>query len=157
MIRIGEGWDIHQLEEGRPLIIGGVELDWPKGARAHSDGDVLIHALIDALLGAAALGDIGTHFPPSEAEYKDICSIRLLEKVYLMLGERGFSIINIDSTIVLERPRLSNYIPLMREKLASALNIGLDQINIKAKSAEKIGAVGRGEAVEARAIVLVDF
>ena len=154
-MRIGTGWDIHRLVEDKQLIIGGVLIESNKGSLAHSDGDVLIHAIIDALLGAANLGDIGTHFPPSDKKYKDISSTLLLRDVLQLL--KGFSIVNIDSTIILQNIHLNSYIPAMRESLASILHIDKSMISIKAKSAEELlGEVGKGDAIIAQVVLLLE-
>lgn len=154
-LRIGEGWDVHALVPGRPLILGGVRIDHPVGLLGHSDADVLVHALIDALLGAAALGDIGTHFSDTDARFKGADSMRLLAEVARLLHERGFGIVNIDSTIVAQAPKLGPYMLAMRENLARGLGLEIDQVNIKAKTAEKLGPVGQGLSMEARAVVLL--
>ncbi len=154
-LRIGQGWDLHRLTAGRPLILGGVTVPFDKGEDAHSDGDVLIHAVIDALLGAAALGDIGTLFPPEDAQWKDASSRRLLSSVHRKLSGLGWEIINLDSTVILERPKLRPHIAAVRKNLAADLALPMDCVSVKAKSCEKSGPVGRGEAVEAQASVLL--
>ncbi len=152
-MRIGQGFDLHKLVENRPLIIGGINIPSPKGEEAHSDGDVLIHALIDALLGAKALGDIGTHFPPSDMTYKNISSVELLRRT-LMLSD--FDIVNIDINIILQAPKLGPYILDIRKSLAKLLNINIDDISVKAKTAEHIlGELGRGDAIIAEVILLL--
>ncbi len=155
-MRIGTGWDLHKLKEGRKLMIGGIDIPSPLGEEAHSDGDVLIHAVIDAILGAAALGDIGTHFPPSDMQYKDISSLVLLEKTVELLTEAGYRIINLDSTVILEGPKLKPYINSIRAKLAEALSLNIDRISIKAKTKENMDATGEGKAVESIASVLIE-
>jgi 2-C-methyl-D-erythritol 2,4-cyclodiphosphate synthase len=156
MQRIGQGFDLHRLVEGRKLILGGVEIPFIKGLEGHSDADVLIHAIIDAMIGAAALGDIGRLFPDTDLQYKDISSRQLLKLVNQKIrNEYQYSINNIDSTIILEAPKLSSYIDQMRQNLAKDLNVDLDQINIKAKTSETIGIVGRGEAAIAEAVVML--
>jgi 2-C-methyl-D-erythritol 2,4-cyclodiphosphate synthase len=155
MYRIGYGVDVHALVDGRPLIIGGILVPFEKGLAGHSDADVLIHAVCDALLGAAGLGDIGRWFPDSDEQYKDIDSSLLLERVVSELNERGFSIVNIDASILAEVPKLSPYIDQMREKLAPILHIETGNINIKATTTEGLGAIGRGEGIEARAVCLI--
>lgn len=155
-MRIGTGWDIHRLKEGRKMMIGGVEIPYHLGEDAHSDGDVLIHAVIDAILGAAALGDIGTHFPPSDAQYKDISSLLLLEKTLDLLTKAGYRIINLDTTVILQEPKLKPYINKIREKLAGSLTINIDRISVKAKTKEKVDATGEGKAVESIASVLIE-
>lgn len=153
-MRVGTGWDIHRLIPGRPLILAGVTIPCERGADAHSDGDAAIHALIDALLGAAALGDIGTHFPPSDDAFKDIDSALLLRKTLSLISD--YRIINIDITIVLQSVRLAPHISEMRERLASILDLPLTSVSIKAKTAEKLlGELGTGDAVEAMASVLL--
>lgn len=154
-LRIGQGWDRHRLEPGNGLILGGISVQSELGCVAHSDGDVLIHALIDALLGATALGDIGSHFPPSDPEFKNIESVLLLKKVLQLIKSRNYCILNIDSTIILEAPKLRPHIDRMRENLSAILDLGKDQISIKAKTAEKCDSAGRGEAIESQAIVLL--
>jgi 2-C-methyl-D-erythritol 2,4-cyclodiphosphate synthase len=155
MFRIGQGFDLHRLVEGRPLILGGIEIPYSKGLAGHSDADVLIHAIIDALIGAAALGDIGKLFPDNDNQYANIDSKILLKRVADKLAELDFKINNLDCTIILEQPKLRNYIDTMRQTIAAVLGITLDQINIKAKTSEKVGIVGRGEAAIAEAVVLL--
>ena len=154
-IRIGEGWDIHALVEGRKLILGGVEIPHTKGLLGHSDADALLHAITDALLGAAAMGDIGTHFPDTDAAFKGADSIVLLQEAVRRVRAKGFEIGNVDSTVIAQAPRLATYIGAMRDSIARALSVGLDQVNVKAKTAEKMGPVGEGRAREARAVVLL--
>ncbi|HPA72560.1 MAG TPA: 2-C-methyl-D-erythritol 2,4-cyclodiphosphate synthase [Spirochaetota bacterium] len=155
-IRVGTGFDVHPLCEGRPCVIGGVVMDHPRGLAGHSDADVLLHAIIDALLGASGLGDIGTLFPDSDAAYKDISSLTLLEKVYSGLKERGVAIINIDSVVICEEPKIAPSAGLMKRKISAALG-GLDpkRIGIKGKTAEKLGFTGRKEGIAAQAVCLV--
>ena len=155
MFRIGQGFDLHRLVFGRKLILGGIEIPYEQGLAGHSDADVLIHAIIDALIGAAALGDIGKLFPDNDSKFKDIDSKILLKKVYQQISQLGYQINNIDSTIILEQPKLRDYIDLMRASLAKVLDLRIDQISIKAKTSEKIGVVGRGEAAIAEAVVLL--
>ncbi|HCY39489.1 MAG: 2-C-methyl-D-erythritol 2,4-cyclodiphosphate synthase [Pseudomonadota bacterium] len=155
MFRIGQGFDLHRLVAGRKLILGGIEIPYEYGLAGHSDADVLIHAIIDALIGAVALGDIGKLFPDNDSKFKDIDSKILLKKVYQQISELGYQINNIDSTIILEQPKLRDYIDLMRASLAKVLDLRIDQISIKAKTSEKIGVVGRGEAAIAEAVVLL--
>ena len=153
-MRIGQGFDLHRLKEGRPLMIGGIEIESDKGEDAHSDGDVLIHALIDALLGSKALGDIGTYFPPSDMKYKNMDS-KLLLKETLKLSK--FEIINIDCNIILQRPKLGPHILKIRESLASLLNIDVSNISVKAKTAEHIlGELGSGDAIAAEVTLLIN-
>ncbi len=154
-LRIGEGWDVHALVPGRPLILGGVHIDHPLGLLGHSDADVLLHALIDALLGAAAMGDIGTHFSDTDQRFKGVDSMLLLTEVVRLLSERGFVIGNVDSTIVAQAPKLASHIAAMRENIARALGVQLNQVNVKAKTAEKLGPVGQCLSMEARAVVLL--
>lgn len=155
MFRIGEGWDIHQLVEGRKLMLGGVEVPCSKGLLGHSDADVLLHAITDALLGAAALGDIGKHFPDTDAQYKGADSAVLLAKVAADIRALGYVIGNVDSTIIAQAPKLAPYIVPMRERVAVVLEVDVGQVNVKAKTAEKMGPVGEGRAMEARAVVLL--
>lgn len=153
--RIGEGWDIHALVPGRKLILGGVEVPYHLGLLGHSDADVLLHAITDALLGAAALGDIGTHFPDTDARFKGADSSVLLAEAARRVREIGFEIGNVDSTIIAQAPKLAAHMPAIRAKLAQTLGLEADQVNIKAKTAEKMGPVGLGQAMEARAVVLL--
>ena len=153
--RIGEGWDVHALVPGRRLVIGGVEIPHTLGLLGHSDADVLLHAITDALLGAAALGDIGSHFPDTDARFKGADSVALLEEAARRVGDTGYAIGNIDSTVVAQAPRLATHIPAMRERIAAALGLVLDQVNVKAKTAERLGPVGQGLSIEARAAVLL--
>lgn len=154
-MRIGEGWDTHALAPGRKLIIGGVEIAHTQGLLGHSDADVLLHAITDALLGAAALGDIGSHFPDTDARLQGADSMLLLAEAGRLLAAQGLRIGNIDSTVVAQAPRLAAHIPAMRARIAQALGLELPQINIKAKTAEKLGPVGQGLSIEAHAVVLL--
>lgn len=154
-IRIGEGWDIHALVEGRKLVLGGVEIPHSKGLLGHSDADALLHAITDALLGAAALGDIGTHFPDTDARFKGADSATLLAEVVRRVGQAGYAIGNVDSTVVAQAPKLAPHIGAMRARIAQVLGVALEQVNVKAKTAEKMGPVGEGRAMEARAVVLL--
>lgn len=154
-MRIGTGYDVHRLTEGRRLILGGVDIPWEKGLLGHSDADVLLHALCDALLGAAALGDIGQHFPDQDPAFKDADSLLLLQKVKSLLAESGFSILNVDTTIVAQRPKLAPYIPVMREKISGALELGINRVSVKATTTEGLGPEGRGESISAQAVVLL--
>ena len=156
MMRIGQGFDVHALVAGRRLIVGGVDIPYEKGLAGHSDADVLIHAICDALLGAAGLGDIGAHFPDSDARYKDIDSRKLLYEVRQLLRNRGWHVVNVDATIIAQAPKMAPHIPAMRANLASDLGIAPDAVNIKAKTAERLGFVGRGEGIAAEAVVLLD-
>ena len=153
--RIGEGWDVHALVAGRKLIIGGVEVPFHLGLLGHSDADVLLHAITDALLGAAALGDIGMHFPDTDAAFKGADSLALLSEAARRVRAAGFEIGNVDSTVIAQAPKLLPHIAAMRERIAQTLGIALNQVNVKAKTAEKMGPVGLGQAMEARAVVLV--
>jgi 2-C-methyl-D-erythritol 2,4-cyclodiphosphate synthase len=153
--RIGEGWDIHALVPGRKLIIGGVEIPFDRGLMGHSDADVLLHAITDALLGAAGLGDIGRHFPDSDPQFQGADSVMLLIEAARRVRERGHRIGNVDSTVIAQAPRLAPFIDTMRQRIAQALELSPDQVNVKAKTAEKLGPVGEGLAIEARAIVLL--
>ena len=155
MYRIGTGYDIHRLTEGRDLIIGGVKITHEKGLLGHSDADVLIHALIDAMLGALALDDIGTLFPDTDANYKNIDSTILLKKVFQLVKNRGYFIVNIDSNIIAQEPKMMPYIPKMKAALANILEIKSNDISIKAKTKEKLDAVGESRAIEANAVVLL--
>jgi 2-C-methyl-D-erythritol 2,4-cyclodiphosphate synthase len=157
MYRIGEGFDVHRLETGRKLRIGCVDIPSPVGSVAHSDGDVLAHAIVDAILGAIGEGDIGRHFPPSDARWKDADSTIFLAEAVRLLTARAGRVANIDSTVILERPKLAAHIPAMRSALAAALHCSADVVSVKAKSAEGLGAIGAGEAVEARAVVLIEL
>ena len=154
-MRIGQGYDVHRLVEGRKLIIGGVDIPYEKGLLGHSDADVLLHAVMDALLGAAALGDIGQHFPDSDEKYKGISSIALLKKVGKILQENGYMIENIDSTVIAQRPKLLPYRPQMAENIAAALGIEKEQVSVKATTEEGLGFTGTGEGISAQAIALL--
>ena len=153
--RIGEGWDVHALVPGRPLIIGGVTIPHTAGLLGHSDADVLLHAITDALLGAAALGDIGRHFPDTDPRFKGSDSIVLLTEVARRVREAGFEIGNIDSTVVAQAPKLGPHIPAMCARIAQALGLPVESVNVKAKTAEKLGPVGQGLSIEARAVALL--
>ncbi|MCD4712553.1 MAG: 2-C-methyl-D-erythritol 2,4-cyclodiphosphate synthase [Clostridiales bacterium] len=155
-MRIGMGYDVHQLVEGRDLILGGVNIPYEKGLAGHSDADVLLHAVIDALLGAMALGDIGKHFPDTSKDYKDISSLVLLERVAKTMAGKGYSIVNLDATIVAERPKMAPHIDLMRANIAEVLNCKFDQVNIKATTTEKLGFEGEGLGISSQAIVLLE-
>lgn len=154
-MRVGQGCDIHRLVEGRDLILGGISIPFLKGEEAHSDGDVLIHAIIDSLFGAAALGDIGSHFPPSDGKLKNISSRTLLRETAGIVSAEGYTIINIDSTIILQEPRLAHYTEQMKNNLAEDLGISVASVSVKAKTAELTGPVGEGRAVEAFSICLI--
>ncbi|MDZ7854622.1 2-C-methyl-D-erythritol 2,4-cyclodiphosphate synthase [Sphaerotilus sp.] len=154
-MRIGEGWDTHALVAGRPLVLGGVTIPHALGLLGHSDADALLHAITDALFGAAGLGDIGSHFPDTAAEFKGADSRRLLTEAARRVRAQGWSIVNVDSTIVAQAPKMAPHIPAMREAIAQALEIAVDCVNVKAKTAERLGPVGRGESIEARAVCLL--
>ena len=154
-IRIGEGWDTHALVPGRKLIIGGVNVPHNTGLLGHSDADVLVHAIIDALLGAAGLGDIGSHFSDADAKFKGADSITLLVETARLITERGYKIGNIDSTVIAQAPKLASHIPAMCQRIADALGLDASRVNVKAKTAEKLGPVGQGLSMEARAVVLL--
>lgn len=155
LMRIGQGYDVHRLVEGRKLILGGVEIPYEKGLLGHSDADVLLHAVMDALLGAAALGDIGQHFPDSDERYKGISSVELLKEVGKILQENGYLIENIDSTVIAQRPKLLPYRPQMAKNIADALGIKPDQVSVKATTEEGLGFTGAGEGISAQAIALL--
>ena len=153
--RIGEGWDVHALVEGRPLMLGGVLVPHTHGLLGHSDADVLLHAITDALLGAAGLGDIGKHFPDTDPAFKGADSWVLLQRAGQAVAQAGFSIGNIDSTVIAQAPKLAPHIGAMCERIAAALQLDVTQVNVKAKTAEKMGPVGQGQSMEARAIALI--
>ncbi len=155
MIRVGLGYDLHRLEEGRKLILGGVLVPYDVGLAGHSDADVLAHAITDALLGAAALGNIGQHFPDTDPRYKDADSMELLRNVVGMVNERGYHIVNVDSNVVAQQPKLNPHIDAIRASLAACLGLPLDAVSVKAKTNERVGPEGRGEAISAQAIVLL--
>ncbi len=154
-MRIGFGYDSHRLAEGRRLVLGGVEIPHDRGLLGHSDADVLVHAVCDAILGALAAGDIGRHFPDTDPAYKDISSLKLLEHVRILGAQRGYDIHNVDSTVVLEQPRISEHIPVMAVKLAETLKIALESVNVKAKTNEGMGFAGRQEGIAAYAVVTI--
>ena len=153
--RIGEGWDIHALVVGRPLMLGGITLPFDKGLLGHSDADALLHAITDALLGAAGLGDIGSHFPDTEAQFQGADSAVLLAEAARIVRAKGYAIGNVDSTVIAQAPRMAPHIGAMRARIAQVLGIAPDCVNVKAKTAEKMGPVGLGQAIEARAVVLL--
>lgn len=155
-MRIGHGYDVHRLKEGRRLVLGGVDIPWEKGLDGHSDADVLIHAVMDALLGAAALGDIGKWFPDTDAQYRGISSMVLLEKVASLLRERGYRVGNLDVTVIAQRPKLLPHIPQMRENLAHALEMETERVNVKATTEEGLGFTGSGEGIAAHAVCLLE-
>ena len=154
-MRIGHGYDVHRLKEGRKLILGGVEIPFEKGLLGHSDADVLAHAVMDALLGAAALGDIGKHFPDTDEAFRGAESLELCRRVAALIAESGYRIGNIDATVIAQRPRLAEHIPNMRSRLAEALHIGCEQINVKATTEEGLGFSGSGEGMAAHAVALL--
>lgn len=155
-MRIGHGYDVHKLCENRKLILGGVEIPYEKGLLGHSDADVLVHSVMDSLLGAAALGDIGKHFPDSDPEYKDADSIKLLKYVVRILDENGYVISNIDSTVVAQAPKLASFIGQMRENIADACNIDLNCVSVKATTEEKLGFTGEGRGISSTSVCLID-
>ncbi len=155
-MRVGMGYDVHRLTEGRELILGGVKIPYEKGLLGHSDADVLVHAVMDALLGAAALGDIGKHFPDTDPEYEGISSIQLLEKVSALLEEQKYLIENIDATIIAQRPKMLPHIEYMRKNIADALRISVEQVSIKATTEEGLGFTGTGEGISAQAVCLLE-
>lgn len=153
--RIGTGYDVHRLAEGRTLRLGGVQIPFAKGCLAHSDGDVLLHAVCDALLGALALGDIGGHFPDNDPQYKNISSIILLERVYDLVLQKGFRLVNMDATILLQEPKITPYIADMRNQIAQTLDVEIEAVSIKATTTEGLGFIGNGEGVAAQAVVML--
>jgi 2-C-methyl-D-erythritol 2,4-cyclodiphosphate synthase len=155
-VRIGQGYDVHKLTENRALILGGVNIPHTKGLLGHSDADVLLHAIMDALLGAAALGDIGKHFPDTDEKYKGADSLALLQEVTGILNENGYKIINIDSTVIAQAPKLKDYIVKMRENISKACNIDLSCVSVKATTEEALGFTGRKEGISAQAVCLID-
>jgi len=154
--RIGTGYDVHPLKAGRRLVLGGVELPFDRGLDGWSDADVLTHAVIDALLGAAALGDIGSHFPPGDAQYKGIPSLELLENVREKLAATNYRVVNIDATVVAEKPRLREYIDDMRGNLSKALDIDTGRVSVKASTANRVGSIGRGEGIASHAVAMIE-
>ena len=154
-MRIGSGYDVHRLTEGRKLILGGVEIPYEKGLLGHSDADVLIHALMDAILGAAGLGDIGQHFPDTDEQYKDISSVKLLEKVKSLISDEGFIVGNADITVIAQKPKIAPYIPAMRENIAGTLGIEKERVNVKGTTTEKLGFVGRCEGIACEAVCIL--
>ncbi|WP_053955606.1 2-C-methyl-D-erythritol 2,4-cyclodiphosphate synthase [Inediibacterium massiliense] len=155
-MRVGMGYDVHKLVENRKLIIGGVDIPYEKGLLGHSDADVLLHAIMDSLLGAAALGDIGRHFPDTDEEFKDADSIKLLEEVNNILRNKGYKIINIDATIVAQKPKMAPYIEDMRKNIANTLKLHINQVNVKATTTEGLGFVGQGEGIASYAVASVE-
>lgn len=156
MLRIGNGYDVHVLTEGRKLILGGVEIPHTKGVLGHSDGDVLVHAIMDAMLGALALGDIGQHFPDTDMQYKNIDSMVLLSKVKELIYSKGYKIINLDSIIVLQKPKVKPYIEAMRKRIADVLELEIDQVSVKATTEEKLGFTGDESGVKSYCVVLLE-
>ena len=154
-MRIGEGWDVHALVPGRPLILGGVNIPHSVGLLGHSDADVLLHAITDAVLGAAALGDIGRHFPDTDAQFRGADSRVLLTEAMRRVRAQGWTLVNVDSTIVAQAPKLAPHMPAIQASVAQALGVDLDQVNVKAKTAERLGPVGQGQCIEARAVALL--
>ncbi len=155
-MRIGHGYDVHRLCEGRKLVIGGVDIPYSMGLLGHSDADVLLHAISDALLGAAALGDIGRHFPDTDEKYRGADSLRLLRHVVALLGDKGYRVINVDATVIAQAPKLAPYIARMRENIAGALGVSVDDVNVKATTEEGLGFTGEGLGISAHAVCLID-
>ena len=155
-MRIGHGYDVHRLVEGRDLILGGVKIDYEKGLDGHSDADVLLHAVSDALLGAAGLGDIGRHFPDTDPKYKGADSLALLREVYQKISEKGFRVGNIDVTMVAQRPKLKDFIPQMQDNIAAAVGVTPDRVNVKATTEERLGFTGTGEGMSCHAVCLLE-
>ena len=155
-MRIGHGYDVHRLVEGRDLILGGVKIDYEKGLLGHSDADVLLHAVSDALLGAAGLGDIGRHFPDTDPKYKGADSLMLLREVYRKISEKGFRVGNIDVTMIAQKPKLKDFIPQMQENIAAAVGVTPDRVNVKATTEEKLGFTGTGEGMSCHAVCLLE-
>jgi 2-C-methyl-D-erythritol 2,4-cyclodiphosphate synthase len=154
-LRIGEGWDTHALVPGRRLVLGGVEIPCQRGLLGHSDADVLLHAITDALIGAAGLGDIGRHFPDTDERFRGADSVELLREAVRRVREAGWNLVNVDSTVVAQAPKLAPHIEPMRSRIAEALGVAAAQVNVKAKTAERLGPVGMGQSIEARAVVLL--
>ncbi len=155
-LRTGIGYDVHPLAPGRELVLGGIDIPFDKGLSGWSDADVLTHAIIDALLGAAALGDIGSHFPPGEPQYKDISSLVLLERVRDRLAENGWQVVNIDATVLAERPKLREFIDRMRHQLSQTLDINVGQVSVKASTSDRLGFIGRGEGIATYAVATIE-
>ena len=155
-MRIGHGYDVHRLVEGRNLILGGVKIDYEKGLLGHSDADVLLHAVSDALLGAAGLGDIGRHFPDTDPKYKGADSLELLREVYRKISEKGYRVGNIDVTMIAQRPKLKDFIPQMQDNIAAAVGVTPDRVNVKATTEEKLGFTGTGEGMSCHAVCLLE-
>jgi 2-C-methyl-D-erythritol 2,4-cyclodiphosphate synthase len=155
MFRIGQGFDVHQLTEGRPLIIGGITIPYEKGLLGHSDADVLLHTISDACLGAIGEGDIGRHFPDTDPNFKDADSAKLMEHVWNLVKDKGYELVNADCTIIAQRPKMAPYIEQMKERIAELLEASPDQVNVKATTTEKLGFTGRGEGIASQAVVLL--
>jgi 2-C-methyl-D-erythritol 2,4-cyclodiphosphate synthase len=155
MFRIGQGFDVHQLTENRPLIIGGITIPYEMGLLGHSDADVLLHTVADACLGAIGEGDIGRHFPDTDPQFKDADSAKLMEHVWQIVKEKGYQLVNIDCTIIAQKPKMAPYIPQMRERIADLLEATIDQVNVKATTTEKLGFTGRGEGIASQVAVLL--
>lgn len=155
MFRIGQGFDVHQLTEGRPLIIGGITIPYEQGLLGHSDADVLLHTVTDAVLGAIGEGDIGRHFPDTDPEFKDADSAKLLEHIWKLVEDRGYELVNADCTIIAQRPKMAPYIDQMKTRIAELLNATPEQVNVKATTTEKLGFTGRGEGIASQAVVLL--
>ncbi len=155
-MRIGMGYDVHRLVEGRKLVLGGVTIPFEKGLLGHSDADVLVHAVCDALLGAAGLGDIGLHFPDTDSEYKDVASIKILAKTFELISAKGFTIMNLDSTIFADAPKLSPYRDAMQKNISRTIEIEQDRVNVKATTFEGLGMIGKGEGIGAMCVALID-
>ncbi|MEK3988158.1 MULTISPECIES: 2-C-methyl-D-erythritol 2,4-cyclodiphosphate synthase [Robertmurraya] len=155
MFRIGQGFDVHQLTEGRPLILGGITIPYEKGLLGHSDADVLLHTVTDAVLGAIGEGDIGRHFPDTDPEFKDADSAKLLEHVWSLVENRGYELVNADCTIIAQKPKMAPYIEQMKNRIAELLKATPDQVNVKATTTEKLGFTGRGEGIASQAVVLL--
>lgn len=156
MMRIGHGYDVHAFSAGRKLVLGGVEIPYEKGLLGHSDADVLCHAISDALLGAAALGDIGRHFPDTDPAFHQADSLRLLQQVVGLLEQKGYRVANVDATLILQRPRIAPHVPAMRRNLAQAMGVEVDAVSVKATTTEELGWEGRGEGVAAHAVALIE-
>lgn len=155
-MRIGHGYDVHRLTEGRKLILGGVDIPYEKGLLGHSDADVLLHAISDALLGAAALDDIGKHFPPDDPNFLDADSVKLLKQVKTLISDKGYTVGNVDATIIAQKPKLLPFIEQMRNNIAEALSVSVDQISVKATTEEKLGFTGSGDGISAHAVALIE-
>lgn len=155
-MRVGQGYDVHKLVEGRKLVLGGITIPFKKGLLGHSDADVLVHAICDALLGAAGMGDIGLHFPDTSPEFKDVCSLNLLKETCRMLSEKGYSIVNIDSTIFAQAPKIAPYREQMIDMVSDSAGISGDRVNIKATTTEGLGMIGKGEGIAAMSVALIE-